>query len=65
MEERDVLIVDRGFRDVEGVLQDKGYQVLMPRLLQGSGRLQFTAKEANASRHVTYTRWVNSQCPTF
>ena len=52
------MLVDRGFRDVEGQLSDQGYQVFMPELLQGTGRQQFTSAEANASRQVTSCRWV-------
>ena len=54
----DAVIVDRGFRDVQGLLVDEGYQVHMPQLLQGTGRQQFTSTKANASRQVTMSRWV-------
>lgn len=54
----DAVIVDRGFRDVQGMLVDEGYTVHMPQLLQGTGRQQFTTAQANASRRVTESRWV-------
>lgn len=54
----DQIIVDRGFRDVEGLLQDVGLEVLMPNLLQGEGRVQFSTLQANESRKVTALRWI-------
>lgn len=56
--EGDFVLVDRGFRDVQGNLVDEGYTIFMPQLLQGTGRVQFTSLQANASRQVTSGRWV-------
>lgn len=52
----DVLIVDRGFRDVVGVLEDMGYIIKMP-ALKGK-KSQLSTEQANDSRMVTMTRWV-------
>lgn len=54
----DQVIVDRGFRYVEGVLLCDGLQVFMPNLLQGESRTQFTATQANESRRVTCCRYL-------
>ncbi|CAH2100483.1 unnamed protein product [Euphydryas editha] len=56
LEPGDVFVVDRGFRDVQAHLEDKGYQVLMP-ALKGK-RNQLMTTESNASRYVTKIRWV-------
>jgi hypothetical protein len=59
VDEGDALIVDRGYRDSVEMAQERGMDVYMPKLLQGTGRrLQFTTKEANESRRVTICRWV-------
>nr|XP_018915633.1 PREDICTED: uncharacterized protein LOC109043056 [Bemisia tabaci] len=54
--EKDVLIVDRGFRDCIGFLEDSGLVVKMPHFL--NNQKQHTAVEANESRLVTSVRWV-------
>lgn len=51
----DVVIVDNGFRDVVGALQDKGLKTYIP----GTG--QRDTAEANKARFVTKLRWVNEQ----
>ncbi|KMQ85075.1 hypothetical protein RF55_16609 [Lasius niger] len=48
MREKDIFILDRGFRDVEAFLKKEKYEVLMP-ALKGK-RNQLTAKESNESR---------------
>ncbi|KAI4482004.1 hypothetical protein M0804_009023 [Polistes exclamans] len=55
LEPGDVFVVDRGFRDVQAHLEEKGYQVLMPALKGKRNRL--TTTESNASRYVTKIRW--------
>lgn len=55
-EEGDIMIVDRGFRDVMEVFCDLGYEVKMPEFLT-KGKKQHDAIEANRSRMVTKIRW--------
>jgi hypothetical protein len=52
----DIFIVDRGFRDVQALLEARGFTVLMP-ALKGK-RSQLPTNEANESRMVTKCRWV-------
>lgn len=52
----DILVVDRGFRDVVEDLKKDGFQVLMP-AMKGK-RKQLPCSEANESRKVTKIRWV-------
>lgn len=52
----DVLVLDRGFRDVVSKLEDKGFKVLMPSL-KGK-KAQLSTSESNFSRLVTKIRWV-------
>ncbi|XP_058810622.1 uncharacterized protein LOC131675604 [Phymastichus coffea] len=56
MKEGDIMIVDRGFRNVVKLLEDKKFVVLMP-ALKGK-RKQLPTAEANSSRIVTKLRWV-------
>lgn len=51
----DFCFVDRGFRDVVGLLQQKGLNVCMP-ALKGN-RKQLTTDEANRFRFVAKVRW--------
>lgn len=51
-----VFILDRGFRDIFGVLQSKGFRVFIPSL--SNGREQLAWQEANETRKVTINRWV-------
>ena len=52
IQEEDVFVVDRGFRDSESLLQDLGITVQMPAFLQ-KGKKQLNTEEANCSRLVT------------
>ncbi|XP_044586031.1 uncharacterized protein LOC123266063 [Cotesia glomerata] len=52
----DIIVVDRGFRDVIVYLEELGFKVLMP-ALKGK-RNQLTTDESNESRFVTKIRWV-------
>ncbi|CAF4635723.1 unnamed protein product [Rotaria sp. Silwood2] len=56
LEERDILVVDRGFRDSMSVMQPLGLDVAMPPFLDG--KRQFSSEEANQSRCITKVRWV-------
>ncbi|CAF3854928.1 unnamed protein product [Rotaria sp. Silwood1] len=53
----DVIVVDRGFRDVLEDLNKFGYTTKMPSFI-GKGQKQFTTIEANETRLVTKIRWV-------
>ncbi len=53
----DVLIVDRGFRDVKEFLEKVGLSVYFPSFLK-KGEKQLEDEEANKSRLVTKVRWV-------
>lgn len=55
----DILVLDRGFRDCVRYFEDKGLQVKMPSLVQRSDKKgQLTTIEANRSRLVTAIRFV-------
>jgi hypothetical protein len=60
VDEEDVLLVDRGYRDAVKRAEDAGLAVFMPNLLQreGTRRVQFPTNEGNQSRRVTACRWV-------
>ncbi len=53
----DILIVDRGFRDVKEFLERIGLSVLYPHFMQ-PGQSQLDDEAANQSRLVTKVRWV-------
>ncbi|CAF2973288.1 unnamed protein product [Rotaria sp. Silwood2] len=57
IQENDIRIPDRGFRDSLGVLKSLGIDVAMPSFL-GRKRKQFDIQDANNSRFVTMLRWV-------
>ena len=57
VEDNDIMILDRGFRDSLGVLQALGIDTAMPSFL-GRGRQQFDVYNANRSRFITKLRWV-------
>ena len=57
VQENDIMILDRGFRDSLGVLKALGIDVAMPSFL-GRGRRQFNVYDANRSRFITKLRWV-------
>lgn len=55
----DILMLDRGFRDCVGFLQERGIEVKMPALVQKSkSKSQLSTKDANKSRLVTAIRFV-------
>ncbi|XP_060085720.1 uncharacterized protein LOC132565127 [Ylistrum balloti] len=56
IQENDVFVVDRGFRDSMDLLQQLGIQTEMPSF--SKQRKQHTTGESNASRLVTKIRWV-------
>ena len=51
-----MVIVDRGFRDCVGTMEELGFNVILPPFLHG--RQRFTQSDANQSRNVTKIRWV-------
>ncbi|KOB67241.1 Uncharacterized protein OBRU01_17672 [Operophtera brumata] len=53
----DVFILDRGFRDSKGPLEEYGYAVHMPET-KHPRKTQLTTDQANKSRCVTICRWV-------
>lgn len=55
LNEGDIFILDRGFRDIKDKLEEKNFRVLMP-ALKGK-RKQLTTEESNDSRFVTKLRW--------
>ncbi|CAF1540494.1 unnamed protein product [Didymodactylos carnosus] len=55
-DEKDIMVVDRGFPDSAGVMQSLGFDVAMPEFLDG--RRRFDTTNANRSRFVTKIRWV-------
>ncbi|KAK3109143.1 hypothetical protein FSP39_023866 [Pinctada imbricata] len=57
LQEGDVCVVDRGFRDVLDVFEEMGLETRMPSFL-GKGESQHSIEEANQSRLVTKVRWV-------
>ncbi|XP_069130365.1 uncharacterized protein [Argopecten irradians] len=57
LQEEDVLIVDRGFRDLVEFLGEIGIESHMPAFLL-KGQKQHSSEEANTSRLVTKIRWV-------
>lgn len=56
-QENDILILDRGYRDVTPLLHELGIFVKIPPFLERNQR-QFTTEEANESRLITKTRWI-------
>ncbi|CAF2155112.1 unnamed protein product [Rotaria magnacalcarata] len=52
----DIMIVDRGFRDIVEAFSDLGYEPKMPIYLP-KGQKQHTTNEANEARLVTKVRW--------
>ncbi|CAC5403211.1 unnamed protein product [Mytilus coruscus] len=50
--EEDIFVLDRGFRDTIPLLEDLGIQAEMPRFLK-KGDKQFSTEDANMSRLVT------------
>lgn len=56
LNEDDIIVVDRGFRDAVNTIRRFGFNVEMPDFLDG--KKQLPAKQANHSRCVTKVRWV-------
>lgn len=56
LEDDDVIVVDRGFRDAVGTMAQLGFRVQIPCFLRG--RKQLPTREANSTRCVTKVRWV-------
>lgn len=57
LQEDDVFVVDRGYRDSLDYLEALGIRTKMPSFLR-QGQRQFTTEEANESRLITKTRWI-------
>jgi hypothetical protein len=57
LQENDIMIVDRGYRDSLDFLESLNIRTKMPSYLR-KGNKQHTVEEANESRLVTKTRWV-------
>lgn len=57
IQDDDIIILDRGFRDSLGVLKALGIDAAMPSFL-GSNSRQFDVYDANLSRFITKLRWV-------
>ena len=56
IQDDDVIIVDRGFRDAVDTIKRFGLNVQMPNFL--NGKKQLPCNEANHSRCVTKVRWI-------
>lgn len=56
LEDDDVIVVDRGFRDAVGTMVQLGFRVQIPCFLKD--RKQLPTREANSTRCVTKVRWV-------
>ena len=52
----DIFILDRGFRDVEPYLKDRGFDVKMPHFLD-AGKNQLTWEQANKTRLAAKCRF--------
>ncbi|XP_065923262.1 uncharacterized protein [Magallana gigas] len=57
VEEDDIFIIDRGFRDSVAYLEELGIQAIMPAFMK-KGEKQMSTPDANTSRLVTKIRWV-------
>lgn len=55
--EGDIIIIDRGYRDVIPLLEESGLICRMPPLLE-AGEHQLSTEDANESRVITKTRWI-------
>jgi hypothetical protein len=64
LQTRDVLILDRGFRDVIDLIEASEVDTFMPHCLK-KGQDQFTVKEANESRKITKLRYVCNMYMTY
>lgn len=61
LQEEDVFVVDRGFRDAQDVLEDVGIKLEMPAFMK-RGEKQLLTIDSNLSRVVTKVRWVVEAC---
>lgn len=57
LQENDIFILNRGFRDSISLLESCNYSAYMPESLL-EGEHQLTTEQANRSRCVTICRWV-------
>ena len=57
LQDNDLCIVDRGFRDVVEFLEERGLCVQMPVYLK-KGSKQHSTEDANTSRLITKIRWI-------
>lgn len=57
LQEGDILVVDRGYRDAEEYLREFGLEVRIPHTLE-RGHNQLATEEANENRLITKVRWV-------
>ncbi|XP_056022083.1 uncharacterized protein LOC125673390 [Ostrea edulis] len=57
LQEDDVFVVDRGFRDAQDVLEDLGIRMEMPAFMT-RGDKQLPTLDSNKSRVVTKVRWI-------
>ena len=57
VQDNDIMILDRGFRDSLGLLKAFGIDAAMPSFL-GREREQFNVYDANRSRFIAKLRWV-------
>ena len=68
MQESDIMVLGRRFRDSLGVLKVLGIDAAMPSFLD-TGRQQFEVYDANRSRFITKLQWVvegvNSRLKSF
>ena len=56
LQDDDIIVVDRGFRDAINTIERYGFNVQMPDFLKG--KKQFSSKEANHSPCATKVRWI-------
>jgi hypothetical protein len=56
LNDNDIILLDRGFRDATPAMRTLGYRIFMPSFLHG--KTQLTPEQANQSRLVTANRWV-------
>ncbi|XP_062572317.1 uncharacterized protein LOC134234281 [Saccostrea cucullata] len=57
IQEDDVFVVDRGFRDAQDLLEDIGIRMEMPAFMK-RGSKQLSTSDSNLSRVVTKVRWI-------
>lgn len=55
--EGDIIIIDRGYRDVIPLLQNLGIETHMSRILE-QGETQLSTEDANDTRLIIKTRWL-------